>query len=59
MEIETPFWSTWLDNSKAKFLLGLAASLRPEAPDRGSLDLSAKRIRPAPGLVSGLVFEIF
>jgi UDP-glucose 4-epimerase len=22
VEIETPFWSTWLDNSKAKFLLG-------------------------------------
>ena len=22
VEIETPFWSTWLDNTKAKFLLG-------------------------------------
>ena len=22
VEVETPFWSTWLDNSKAKFLLG-------------------------------------
>jgi nucleoside-diphosphate-sugar epimerase len=22
VEIETPFWSTWLDNAKAKFLLG-------------------------------------
>jgi UDP-glucose 4-epimerase len=22
IEIETPYWSTWLDNSKAKFLLG-------------------------------------
>ena len=22
VEIKTPFWSTWLDNSKAKFLLG-------------------------------------
>ncbi len=22
VEIETPYWSTWLDNSKAKFLLG-------------------------------------
>ena len=21
IEIKTPFWSTWLDNSKAKFLL--------------------------------------
>jgi len=22
VEIETPYWSTWLDNTKAKFLLG-------------------------------------
>jgi nucleoside-diphosphate-sugar epimerase len=22
VEITTPYWSTWLDNSKAKFLLG-------------------------------------
>jgi UDP-glucose 4-epimerase len=22
VEIATPYWSTWLDNSKAKFLLG-------------------------------------
>ena len=22
VEIKTPYWSTWLDNTKAKFLLG-------------------------------------
>jgi UDP-glucose 4-epimerase len=34
VEIETPFWSTWLDNTKAKFLLGW----RPEVDLKRLID---------------------
>ena len=34
VEIKTPYWSTWLDNNKAKFLLGWRPAYDHAALDR-------------------------
>ena len=46
-----PTDSTWLDNSKAKFLLGWRPALRPRAHDRRRLRLPARGRRSARHLV--------
>ncbi len=55
IDIPSQFHSNWMDNSKAKYLLGLATGLRSGNADRLGLDLRAFAERSSQGLVSGLI----
>jgi hypothetical protein len=52
--IQTPYHSTWLDNAKAKFLLGWRPPIRSEETNRRIVGLPASRRRSTGGLVSRL-----
>ena len=52
VDVPTGFHGTWLDNSKAKFLLGWRPHYDLRRLDRRSVGLSPRRRRPAQDLVS-------
>jgi UDP-glucose 4-epimerase len=54
IEIATPHWSTWLDNSKAKFVLGWRTRYDFKTAGRRSVVLAAARIGSTAHLVSRL-----
>ena len=54
VEIKTPYWSTWLDNNKAKFLLGWRPAFDLKRLIEEAWSYQRSEYGSAKGVVSGI-----